>query len=582
MAGHRPPHYRRPSAQASRRVKSSLEIAREAPLRPIAELAAELGLREDEYDLYGRFKLKVRRRVLERLADAPDGREIVVTAMTPTPLGEGKTTTTIGLAQGLNRIGVRAAPTIRQPSLGPVFGLKGGAAGGGYSQVLPMEDINLHLTGDMHAVAAAHNLAAAFLDNHLFRGNTLNVDPATIRWPRVIDVNDRALRRVMLGLGEPKDVRESEWHITAASEVMAILALTSDLHDLRRRLARVIVAETYDGTPVTLDELHVAGAMTVLLREAIRPNLVQTLEGGPAFIHTGPFANIAHGNSSVIADRIALKLVDAVVTESGFGSDMGFQKFADIKCRLSGLRPSAAVIVATIRALKMHGGVGHVVAGHPLDPALAEENPAAIRLGMANLAHHIGIVTGYGIPAVVAINHFPGDAESEIAVAREMAVAAGARDAVVAQHFARGGAGAEDLARAVWSAATEDGGNFHHLTPPGTGLREQIEAIATRVYGADGVDFSGEATKQLHEFDRLGYGDVPVCMAKTALSLSHDATRKGRPTGFRVPIRDARLFAGAGFVTAYCGDMLMMPGLPSHPSGENVDIDERGETVGLF
>jgi formate--tetrahydrofolate ligase len=563
-------------------VTSSLEIARAAALRPIAELAAELGLHEDEYDLYGRYKLKVRRRVLDRLADRPNGREIVVTAMTPTPLGEGKTTTTIGLAQGLNRIGVRAAPTIRQPSLGPVFGLKGGAAGGGYSQVLPMEDINLHFTGDMHAVGAAHNLAAAFLDNHLFRGNALGIEPTTIRWPRVIDVNDRALRRVMIGLGEAKDVRQSEWHITAASEVMAILALASDIADLRRRLARVIVGETYDGAPVTLDQLRVAGAMTVLLREAIRPNLVQTLEGGPAFIHSGPFANIAHGNSSVIADRVALKLVDAVVTESGFGSDMGFQKFADIKCRLSGLRPSAAVIVATIRALKMHGGVGHVVAGKPLDPALAEENPDAVRAGMANLAHHIGIVTGYGIPAVVAINHFPGDLESEIAVVREAAVDAGARAAVVAHHFADGGAGAEDLARAVWSAATEDGDGFRLLNAPDVGLREQIETIATRIYGADGVDFSGEATKQLNEFERLGYGNLPVCMAKTALSLSHDPTLKGRPTGFRVPIRDARLFAGAGFVTAYCGDMLMMPGLPSRPSGELVDIDERGETVGLF
>ncbi len=563
-------------------MKNSLEIARDAQLRPIADLAAELGLQEDEYDLYGRYKLKVRRRVLERLADQPDGREIVVTAMTPTPLGEGKTTTTIGLAQGLNRIGVRAAPTIRQPSLGPVFGLKGGAAGGGYSQVLPMEDINLHLTGDMHAVAAAHNLAAAFLDNHLFRGNDLNIDPATIRWPRVIDVNDRALRRVMLGLGEPKDVRELEWHITAASEVMAILALTTDIHDLRQRLGRCIVAENYDGKPVTLDELKVAGAMTVLMREAIRPNVVQTLEGGPAFIHAGPFANIAHGNSSVIADRVALKLVDAVVTESGFGSDMGFQKFADIKCRISGLKPSAAVIVATIRALKMHGGVGHVVAGKPLDPALSEENPEAVRTGMANLIRHIEIVTGYGIPAVVAINYFPGDQDSEIAVVRDIAVKAGARDAVVARHFAQGGAGAEGLAKAVWAAVTSDGANFHQLVPPGTGLSAQIEAIATRVYGADGVDFSGEAAKQLHEFERLGYGDLPVCMAKTALSLSHDPTRKGRPTGFRIPIRDARLFAGAGFVTAYCGDMLMMPGLPSQPSGEHVDIDERGETVGLF
>lgn len=563
-------------------MKSSLEIARAATLRPIADVAAELGLAEDDYELYGRHKLKVRLSVLDRLADRPDGREIVVTAITPTPLGEGKTTTTIGLAQGLNRIGVRAAATIRQPSLGPVFGLKGGAAGGGYSQVLPMEDINIHFTGDLHAVAAAHNLGAAFLDNHLFRGNTLNVDPATIRWPRVIDVNDRALRRVLIGLGERRDVRESEWHITAASEVMAILALAEDIEDLRRRLGRAIVAETYDGQPVTLEDLRVAGAMTVLLREAIGPNLVQTLEGGPAFVHAGPFANIAHGNSSVVADRVALKLADAVVTEAGFGADMGFQKFVDIKCRLSGLRPSAAVIVATIRALKMHGGVGHVAAGKPLDPALEQENPAGVRRGAVNLARHVEIVRTYGLPAVVAINAFPSDRPSEVEAVREIAIAAGARDAVVSDHFSRGGAGAEELARAVWQAATEGAADFRFLSPDEATLTQRIEAIATGIYGADGIDLSGEAAKQLHKFERLGYGALPVCMAKTALSLSHDPELKGRPSGFRVPIRDARLFAGAGYVTAYCGDMLMMPGLPSRPSGEQVDINDAGETVGLF
>jgi formate--tetrahydrofolate ligase len=563
-------------------MKTSLEIARAAQLRSITELAAELGLREEEYDLYGRYKLKIRLDALARLADKPDGREIVVTAITPTPLGEGKTTTTIGLAQGLNRIGVRAAPTIRQPSLGPVFGLKGGAAGGGFSQVLPMEDINLHFTGDLHAVAAAHNLGAAFLDNHLFRGNALGIDPATIRWPRVVDVNDRALRRVLIGLSEARDVRESEWHITAASEVMAILALATDIHDLRARLGRVIVAETYDGAPVTLDQLRVAGAMTVLMREAIRPNLVQTIEGGPAFVHAGPFANIAHGNSSVVADRIALKLVDAVVTESGFGSDMGFQKFVDIKCRLSGLRPAAAVIVATIRALKMHGGVGHVVAGKPLDPALEREDPDGVRRGCVNLARHIEIVGEYGVPAVVALNHFPTDRQSEIDVVREAALAAGARDAVVADHFVRGGEGAQELARATWAAAADGAPDFHFLTRADASLAQQIEAIATRVYGADGIDLSPEAARQLAEFERLGHGRLPVCMAKTQHSLSHDPALKGRPTGFRVPIREARLFAGAGFVTAYCGAMLMMPGLPSRPSGEDVDINERGETVGLF
>ncbi len=563
-------------------MESSLEIARRAQLRPVSDIAFELGLHADEFELYGPHKAKVRPTALRRLAGKADGREIVVTAITPTPLGEGKTTTTIGLAQGLNRIGVRAAPTIRQPSLGPVFGLKGGAAGGGYSQVLPMEEINIHFTGDLHAVAAAHNLGAAFLDNHIFRGNSLGIDPTTIRWPRVIDVNDRALRRTMIGLGEKADVREAEWHITAASEVMAIVALAHGIGDLRQRLGRAVVAETYDRQPVTLDQLRVAGAMTVLLREAMKPNLVQTLEGGPAFVHAGPFANIAHGNSSVVADQIALKLVDAVCTEAGFGSDMGFQKFIDIKCRLSGIRPAAAVIVATIRALKMHGGVGRVVAGKALDPVLLEENPDGVRAGTANLVRHIEIVGNYGIPAVVAINAFPADRQSEIDVVREVALAAGAHDVVVSDHFARGGAGAEDLARAVWSAASEGAPDFRFLTDDGATLVERIEAIATRVYGADGVDISGEAGKQLHEFERLGYGNLPVCMAKTALSLSHDPELKGRPTGFRVPIRDARLFAGAGFVTAYCGDMLMMPGLPSHPSGEDVDINEDGETVGLF
>ena len=563
-------------------MKSSLEIARAATLRPITDIAADLGLAADEIELYGTYKAKVSPQAYERRKDVPDGKEIVVTAITPTPLGEGKTTTTVGLAQGLNRIGVRTAATIRQPSLGPVFGLKGGAAGGGYSQVLPMEEINIHFTGDLHAVAAAHNLGAAFLDNHLFRGNDLNIDPTTVRWPRVIDVNDRALRRVEIGLGEQSGVRESEWHITAASEVMAILALADDIQDLRARLGRVIVAENFEGEPVTLEDLKVAGAMTVLMREAIKPNLVQTLEGGPAFVHAGPFANIAHGNSSVVADRIALKLVDAVVTEAGFGADMGFQKFIDIKCRLSGLRPAAAVIVATIRALKMHGGVGRVVAGKPLDPAIEEENPDGVERGCANLVQHIEIVRGYGLPAVVAINAFPGDKPSEIAVVKEAAIAAGASAAVVSDHFARGGAGAEELAREVWAVASDGAPHFRFLSREDASLEERITRIATRVYGADGVDLSGEASKALHEFERLGHGHMPVCMAKTQLSLSHDPSLKGRPTGFRVPIRDARLFAGAGFVTAYCGEMLMMPGLPSHPSGELVDINEAGETVGLF
>ena len=561
---------------------NSLEIAQSASLRPVAEIAQELGLLPEEIELYGTHKAKIRLEVLDRLADQPDGKEVVVTAITPTPLGEGKTTTTIGLAQGLDRIGVRAAVAIRQPSLGPVFGIKGGGAGGGYSQVLPMEDINLHFTGDLHAIAAAHDLGAAFLDNHLFRGNALDIDRATIRWPRVLDVNDRALRRITLGVGDERSEREGEFQITAASEVMAILALANDLQDLRARIGRVIVAEDTAGTAVTLEDLRVAGAMTVLLRDAIRPNLVQTVEGGPAFVHAGPFANIAHGNSSVVADRVALKLVDVVCTEGGFGSDMGFQKFVDIKCRLSGLRPAAVVIVATIRALKMHAGVGKVVAGQPLDPALLAEDPRAVRRGADNLRQHLAIVANYHVPAVVAINTFPSDHESEFEAVREVALDAGAADVVVARHFADGGAGAEDLARAVWAAAQTGAPDFDFLSPAGTSLRDQIEAIATRVYGADGVDFSPEAESALDAIGRLGYGDAPVCMAKTQASLSHDPQLKGRPTGYRLPIRDARLFAGAGFVTVYCGNMLTMPGLPTRPAGEDMDIDDQGRIVGLF
>jgi formate--tetrahydrofolate ligase len=561
---------------------SSLEIAQSARLRPVAQIAEELGLQQDEIELYGPYKAKIRLEALDRLADRPVGREVVVTAITPTPLGEGKTTTTIGLAQALNRIGVRAAVTIRQPSLGPVFGIKGGGAGGGYSQVLPMEDINLHFTGDIHAVGAAHDLAAAFLDSHLIHGNALAIDPETISWPRVLDVNDRALRRVRIGLGEARGERDAEFHITAASEVMAILALANDLADLRARIGRVIVAEGERGSRVTLEDLRVAGAMTVVLRDALKPNLVQTVEGGAAFVHAGPFANIAHGNSSVVADRLALKLHDVVCTEGGFGSDMGFQKFVDIKCRLSDLRPSAVVIVATLRALKMHGGVGTVVAGKPLDPVLLEEDPEAVRRGAANLEQHISIVRGYGLPAIVAINAFPTDHASEVAVVREVAVGAGAADAVVARHFAEGGAGAEDLARAVWAAAQQGAPDFRFLTPPTATLREQIEAIATRVYGADGVDYAPGAASALDGVARLGFDHIPVCMAKTQSSLSHDPALKGRPRGYRLPIRDARLFAGAGFVTAYCGDMRTMPGLPVHPNGEGVDIDASGRIVGLF
>jgi formate--tetrahydrofolate ligase len=562
-----------------------LEIARSVSPRPIGEVARELGLRDDEIEQYGPTKAKVSLAAIRRLeATRPRGRYVLVTAISPTPLGEGKTTTTIGLAQGLNRIGRRAAVCIRQPSLGPVFGIKGGAAGGGYSQVIPMEDFNLHLTGDNHAVGAAHNLAAAFLDNHVHHGNALGVDTQSIIWPRVVDISDRAIRRAVIGLGgrENGPTHEAEWQITVASEVMAVLALASDLADLRSRLGRMILAFTSDGRPVTADDLKVAGAMTVLLKDALKPNLLQTLEGGPAFVHAGPFGNIAHGNNSVLADRLALATNEIVCTEAGFGADMGAEKFFDIKCRQSGLRPDAAVVVATIRALKMHGGVGRIVAGKPLDPALAAENPAAVRAGAANLAKQIENVRLYGVPVVVAINSFPADTGAEVAAVQEVALAAGARSAVVSSHFIHGGAGAEDLAAAVWAAAEEGSPEFRLLYPDEMPLLEKIETIAVRIYGAAGVDVLPAAAKAIRRFEELGYGSLPVCMAKTQYSLSHDPALLGRPSGFRVPIRDVRLSAGAGFITPLCGEMRTMPGLPSRPGGENIDIDADGNVVGLF
>ncbi len=564
---------------------SDLEIARSVAPRPILEVARELGLRDDEVELYGPTKAKVRLEAIERLeAERPRGKYVLVTAISPTPLGEGKTTTTIGLAQGLRRLGLRAAPTIRQPSLGPVFGIKGGAAGGGYSQVLPMEDFNLHLTGDVHAIGAAHNLAAAFIDNHLHHGNALGIDVDSISWPRVVDISDRAVRRAVIGLGgrENGPPRETEWQITVASEVMAILALASDLADLRARLGRVVLAFSRDGRPITAEDLRVAGAMTVLLKDAIKPNLLQTLEGGPAFVHAGPFANIAHGNSSVLADRLALVTNEIVCTEAGFGADMGAEKFFDIKCRQSGLRPDAAVVVATIRALKMHAGVGRVVAGRPLDPALLEENPAAVEAGCANLDAQIENVLAFGVPVVVAINAYPTDRPSEIEVVRRRALAAGARAAVAAHHFERGGDGARDLAAAVWEVASAGAPSFRFLYPDEQPLVEKIETIAVRIYGAAGVDFLPAAARALERAEALGLGRLQVCMAKTQYSLSHDPTLLGRPRGFRVPVRDVRLAVGAGFVTPLLGEMRTMPGLPSRPGGEQIDIDERGQIVGLF
>ncbi|MFL5680714.1 MAG: formate--tetrahydrofolate ligase [Chloroflexota bacterium] len=570
---------------ATKPFPSDLEIARSVTPRPILEVALELGLREDEIEPYGRTKAKVTLEAIKRLeALNPRGKYVVVTAITPTPLGEGKTTTTVGLTQGLNRIGKRAAVAIRQPSLGPVFGIKGGAAGGGYSQVIPMEDFNLHLTGDVHAIGAAHNLAAAFLDNHLHHGNALGIDPLSVLWPHVVDISDRALRRAVIGIGGRENgvPRETEWQITVASEVMAILALAADLPDLRARLGRMVMATTRDGKPVTAEDLKVAGSMTVLLKDALKPNLLQTLEGGPAFVHCGPFGNIAHGNNSILADRLALATNEIVCTEAGFGADMGAEKFFDIKCRASGLRPDAAVVVATIRALKMHGGVGKIVAGKPLDPALAVENVDAVRAGSANLAKQIENVNVFGVPAVVAINAFPGDTAAEIAAIQEVAMAAGARAAVVTRHFTDGGAGAEDLARAVWDAAAEGAPDFKLLYADATPLVEKIEAIAVRIYGASGIDVLPAAAKALKLYEELGFGSLPVCMAKTQYSLSHDPALKNRPTGFRVPIRDVRLSAGAGFITPLLGEMRTMPGLPSKPGGENIDIDAEGNIVGLF
>jgi formate--tetrahydrofolate ligase len=564
---------------------SDLEIARSVKPRPILDIAHELGLRDDEVEPYGFTKAKIRLEAIERLeAERPRGKYVVVTAISPTPLGEGKSTTTVGLAQGLNRIGRRAAVCMRQPSLGPVFGIKGGAAGGGRSQVIPMEDFNLHLTGDVHAIGAAHNLGAAFVDNHIHHGNQLGIDALGVLWPRVVDISDRALRKVVVGLGGKDNgyPRETEFVITVASEVMAVLALARDLADLRARLGRMVLATTRDGKAVTADDLKVAGSMTVLLTDAIKPNLLQTLEGGPAFVHCGPFANIAHGNNSILADRIALATNEIVCTEAGFGADMGAEKFFNIKCRASGIRPDAAVVVATIRALKMHGGVGKIVAGKPLDPALLVANVDAVTRGAENLAKQIDNVRIFNVPVVVAINAFPTDTPGEVEAVRQVALAAGARAAVMANHWAEGGAGATDLAAAVWDAAEEGAPDFQLLYPDEAPLADKIEAVATKIYGADGVDYLPAARRQLAQYEALGFGHLPICMAKTQYSLSADAALKGRPSGFRVPIREVRLSAGAGFVTPLAGEMRTMPGLPSRPGGENIDIDAAGEILGLF
>ncbi len=564
-------------------MKSDLEIAQAATMRPILEIAEGIGLGEDDLDLYGKWKAKVHLDVLKRLAGRPNGKYIDVTAITPTPLGEGKTVTTIGLSQALGVLGRRVITCIRQPSLGPVFGIKGGAAGGGYSQVVPMEDFNLHLTGDVHAVSIANNLLAAMIDAHLKHGNQLGLDPRTISWRRVIDLNDKwGVYNIVSGLGgENRVPRETGFDISVASEVMAILALARDLRDLRERLGRIIVGQTYGGEPVTAEDLKAAGAMCVLLKDALMPTLMQTLENTPVFVHAGPFANIAHGNSSIVADEIALKLADYVVTESGFGADCGMEKFFNIKCRASGLVPHCVVIVATVRALKMHGGVGNIRPGRPLPPELTEENLPALEKGCENLAKHIENARLFGVRVVVAVNRFTSDTEREVELIREQAVAAGAEGAYVSDVWARGGEGGTELAQAVVEAC-EKPSDFRLLYPDEMSIKEKIEVIATKVYGADGVDFDRVAEQKIETFTRWGLGRLPICMAKTHLSLSHDSSLKGRPRGFRVPVRDIRPSAGAGFLYPLLGAFTTMPGLPSRPAAVDVDIDEHGRVVGLF
>lgn len=618
-----------------RNVPSDIEIAQAASLLPITEIAEQAGLLPEELELYGDTKAKVNLKVLARLESAPMGKYIDVTAITPTPLGEGKTTTTIGLAQALGaQLGQRTFACIRQPSQGPTFGIKGGAAGGGYSQVVPMEEFNLHLTGDIHAITAANNLLAAAIDARMYHESrqsdkqlfdrlmpvkkgkrnvapaikrrmqrlgfptedveTLNkeqrrklvrldIDSATVTWRRVVDTNDRFLRDIRLAEAEDdaKITRHSSFDITVASEVMAILALSSDLADMRERFGRIVIGLSKAGEAVTADDIGVAGAMAVLMRDAIKPTLMQTLEGTPVFVHAGPFANIAHGNSSIIADRIALKLADYVVTESGFGADIGMEKFMDIKCRYSGLRPDVVVLVATVRALKMHGGGPKVVAGKPLDTAYTEEHLDLLERGLANLQHNIGIAVGFGVPVVVAVNAFPTDTEAELEMVKAAALKAGAAGAAVSTHWADGGKGAIALAEEVIRAA-EQPSEFEFTYPLDMSIKDKIERIAKKIYGADGVDYLPEAEKKIAEYTRLGFDWLPICMAKTHLSLSHDPSLKGEPKGFRIPVRDLRAALGAGFLYPLVGEMSTMPGLSTRPVFFDIDLDlETGKVLGL-
>ena len=561
---------------------SDLEIARRAKLLPMPEIAARMGIGPHLLEPYGSDVAKIQLKAIEELADRPKAKYVVVSAITPTPLGEGKTTTTVGLGQALCRIGRPTTVAIRQPSMGPTFGIKGGAAGGGYSQVVPMERLNLHLTGDIHAVTAAHNLLAAMIDNHIHHNeDVFQVDRHTVTWRRVIDVSDRVLRNVIVGLGtyEDGDVRQTGFDITAASEVMAVLALSTSVQDLRRRLGRIVIGNTTDRRPVTADELHAAGAMTVMMLDAIKPNLLQTLENTPVLVHAGPFGNIAHGNSSIIADLIGIRCGDYLVTEAGFGADMGAERFFNIKCRASGLVPDAAVVVATVRALKAHSGRHRVSAGRPLPPAMLDENPDDVRAGADNLRKQVENIRIHGVTPVVAINAFPTDHDSEHAVIREVAEQLGVRSAVC-RNFAEGGEGAVELAEAVAEAADEPS-SFRFLYPDDATLREKIETVATRIYGAARVEYDTRAAHQLDAYQASGFGNLPVCIAKTHLSISSDASLKGAPTGWTLSVREVRASIGAGFIYPICGDMRTMPGLPSKPAAARIDIDENGEIVGL-
>lgn len=555
-------------------MKTDVQIAQEAQMKPIVDVASQLDISDDELELYGKYKAKISPDVLERLKDRPNGKLVLVTAINPTPAGEGKTTTNVGLSMALNKLGKKTITTLREPSLGPCFGIKGGAAGGGYSQVVPMDDINLHFTGDFHAITSAHNLLAAMLDNHIHQGNALDIVTKKIVWKRVMDMNDRSLRHIIVGLGKKGDgvMRESGFDITVASEIMAILCLATDIEDLKARLSRMVVAYNSKGEAVTAGDLQATGAMALLLKDAIKPNLVQTLENTPAIIHGGPFANIAHGCNSVMATQTALKLGDYVVTEAGFGADLGAEKFFDIKCRYAGLKPDVAVIVATVRALKMNGGVAK--------DNLAEENLEALKAGSANLLRHLDNVAKYGVPAVVAINRFPTDTEAELELLRDLCKEKGI-DVVLSEVFAKGGEGGMELAKEVINICENQKSDFHTLYDVNDSIEDKMNTIATEIYGADGVDFTADALKQVRELEKLGLDRLPICVAKTQYSFTDDPKKLGAPKNFRITVREVKVSAGAGFIVALTGSIMTMPGLPKVPAANGMDILSNGTIIGL-